>query len=281
MASSGKETPEGDSMLLIGLPEGTPQIQYTDMNQLYNSVERRAAACCSDDTLSPFIVVRDIPRAILQDLDDKYPDKPPKVSGDIPGNIIVVEVMAKPPHETAAWALTGYIDHEVINMDLHEDIIITGASRVENEDKSFVKGPDGSFTLWHHHWPILAIEAGPSETEARLVIDARRWLEARGSETETVITVKVDREHPHISFKRWQHSEPQRVTRSTQQPAKVVEQVDVSYHNSVTNATGEMVISFRAIAGREPQSSKEKNIVITKSICENIARRVWVAQEFL
>ncbi|EZF29465.1 hypothetical protein H109_07240 [Trichophyton interdigitale MR816] len=279
--ASGKETPEGDSMLLIGLPEDTPQIQYTDMNQLYISVERRAAACCSDDTLSPFIVVRDILPTILQDLDSKYPDKSPRVTGDIPGNILVLEAMTRPPHETAAWALTGYIDNEVINMHLGEDVINSGTSRAKSEDTSFVKDPDGSFTLRHHHWPILAIEAELSETEARLTIDARRWLDTKGSETETVITIKVGRAHPHITFKRWQHSEPQRVTRSTRQPAKVVEQVDVSHHSPVTNVTGQMVIPFRGIAGRGQQNSKEHDIEITKAAFESIARRVWVAQEFL
>ncbi|EFQ99501.1 hypothetical protein MGYG_02514 [Nannizzia gypsea CBS 118893] len=163
-------------------------------------------------------------------------------------------------------------------MQLGEEIVISGARETENADKSFVKQPDGCFMLRHHNWPILAIEAGLSETEARLTIDARRWLETKWSETETVITIKVGRNLPHISFKRWQHSKPQRVTRSTRQQAKVVEQVEIHYNHPIAEATGGMVIPFKAISGRGPQNSKEHDIIISKTIFEEVARRV--AQSF-
>lgn len=70
MAGSKENTPEPvDSPLLVGLPDGTPRVKYTNIDDIRFLIERRATLCYSDDSQSPFIIVSDIPPIILQEFD--------------------------------------------------------------------------------------------------------------------------------------------------------------------------------------------------------------------
>ncbi|EFQ96660.1 hypothetical protein MGYG_08583 [Nannizzia gypsea CBS 118893] len=282
MADLNKNIPEPvDSPLLIGLPDRTPQVKYTNMEDISFLVDRRVRLCCLDDSQSPFIIVVNIPPTILQDFDTIYPDKGPRILANLQDKVLVIEVMVTKAHEIAARMLEMCIERQLEKMNLEYEILASGAGRATSS--TFVKEPDGSFTLQHHDWPILAIESGVYESETKLKMDARGWLESASSETKIVITIKIDRHSPQIDFKKWEHSisTPNRTTRSSHQPAEVTEAIHARYYNDVTDITGDMTIQFEKIAGRKPNNANEHDIVITKSDFESISKMVWLGQKFL
>ncbi|KAK2811708.1 hypothetical protein FQN49_008437, partial [Arthroderma sp. PD_2] len=222
--SGGTLTPHcgASSNLLIGLPEGTPQIKYTNMKKLRRAVEE----CCKDDHESRFLIVVDVPSTILQEFDAEYLDKGPRISANIQERILILRTMTKKAHEMVARDLEFYIRVQILDMCLREKIRDTGNARVTNQAGTFVKEPDTSFTPDGHEWPTLTIETGLSEKKGKLTIDARGWLESDGSETQVVITANIDRTIPRVTFDKWERkSEPQRVTRSSRLPGYIAEEV--------------------------------------------------------
>ncbi|EGD99912.1 hypothetical protein TESG_07242 [Trichophyton tonsurans CBS 112818] len=275
MADLNRKIPETiDSPLLIRLPEGTPQIEYTNMEDIKCLVDRRAQLCCLDTSKSPFIIVINIPHTFLQDFDNVYPDKGPRISVNLRDRVLILETMVSKVHEIAARGLEGYLRERIRDMKLNYITTRSGAGRATSD--TFTKEPDGSFTLQDRDWPILVIEAGVSEAEDKLNIDARRWLESPKSETEVVITIKINRHSPEITFKKWEKSSatPQRVTRCSHQPAISNEIIHAKYQNDVTEITGDMVIPLAKIAGRGPQNSNENDITVTKAAFEEICKEV-------
>lgn len=83
-----------------------------------------------------------------------------------------------------------------------QEFEILGTRGARSTSRTFVNEPDGSFTLPHHDWPILVIEAGVSKSDTKLQIDARGWLESARSGTKVAITININRFHPQIDFKR-------------------------------------------------------------------------------
>ncbi|KAM5442650.1 hypothetical protein MferCBS31731_002529 [Microsporum ferrugineum] len=238
-----------DSSLFIGLPEGTPRVAYTNMEDI---------RCLEFDSL--------------------YPDRGPRISANLHDRVLVLEVTVGKVHEVAVRALEAYLIAETTNMNLDYTTICSGAGRATSD--VFTKEPDGSFTLEHRDWPILTIEAGVSESDAKLNMDARGWLESPESETEVVITIKVNRHFPQMTFKKWEKSTAS-ATRSSHQPAEATQTVHVRYSNNITEVTGNMVIPLAKLAGRGPQNTNEHDIIITEAAFEMISKKVWIAQEFL
>ncbi|EFR04660.1 hypothetical protein MGYG_07666 [Nannizzia gypsea CBS 118893] len=215
------------SSLLIGLPEGTPQIKYTNMGKL--------GSC--------FLIVVGVPSTILQDYDTEYPNRGPLLSANIREGILILKTKAKAPHEILAHRLAFYLMIGISNMSLEDEIDGTGTARFTNRTGTFVKQPDASFTPDGREWPILVVETGLSEKGSKLAIDARRWLESEGSEPKVAITAYIDQTGPQITFDKWEHeSEPQRVTHSSTLRGDIVEKVIVIRHNGITEVAGDMTI---------------------------------------
>lgn len=152
-----------------------------------------------------------------------YPDKGPKITANLRDKILIIEALVTQAHEIADGGLEMYIKQEIIKMGLKFEILGTRGARATS--RAFVKEPDSSFTLLHHDWPILVIEAGVSESDTKLQMDARKWLESARSETKVAITINIDRFSSQIDFKKWEHSisTQNRTTRSSHQPAEVTE----------------------------------------------------------
>ncbi|EGD89637.2 hypothetical protein H112_03269 [Trichophyton rubrum D6] len=138
-------------------------------------VNIRARVCCSDDSQSPYIIVINIPPTILQELDTIYPDKGPKITANLQDKILIIEAIITKAHEIAARRLKVYIDQDIMKMGLEFEVLNSGEARTTSG--TFVKEPDTRFTLLDHDWPILVIEAGVFESDTKLKMDARGWLE--------------------------------------------------------------------------------------------------------
>lgn len=204
-----------------------------------------------------------------------YPDKGPKITANLQDKILIIETLVTQAHEIADGGLEMCIKQEIMKIGLKFEILGTGGARATS--RTFVKEPDSSFTLPHHDWPILVIEAGVSESDTKLQMDARGWLESARSETKVAITINIDRFSSQIDFKKWEHSisTQNRTTRSSHQPAEVTETIHAKYSNGI-DITGDMTIPFEKIAGRKPRNANEHDIVITKAPFESVSRMVWL-----
>ncbi|KAM5432762.1 hypothetical protein MferCBS31731_007386 [Microsporum ferrugineum] len=266
------------SKITTGLPGATPRIKYTGMELLQKIAEKRAMACYRDDSQSPFLIVENIPPTILQDFDHVYGDKGPKITANLPEGVLILETMVWKPHEIAARGLESIIKEEIDKMGLRDDIDDCGSARAESNGHA--KEPDGSFVLDSHDWPILTVEAGLSEKRSKLAVDARWWLEIEGSETELVITIKINRRTPNITFHRWEKHFPegQMARRSSRKLGVIMEEVTATRLDGVTYVSGDLNIPFAKIASREEANPNEHDIIVTNATLRRICEKVWKRQ---
>lgn len=252
--------PETHRKLLVGLPEGTPQIKFTTMKKLQSEVEAQARVCSEDNSRSPFLIVSKVPRTILE--------------------AIVSQI-----HEIVAKGLGAAIDTEISNMSLRLELTATGSTRVTSHDGKFVKQPDASWTLERQpRWPTLIVEAGLSETKHKLAIDAQGWLEADGSETNIVVTGKIDRATPQVEFQPWEDTRRQLyrpITRSYRPVASGTQCVNVTRTLGVTKVTGDLTVSFEKMLDRPKRNANEHDVVIDKAMLQAMAETVWKRQGFM
>ena len=191
---------------LIGLPEGTPQITYTNMKTLKHVIDTQARRCYRDDPQSPFLIVTSLPPSFPKEFES---DTNRRFTANLQEKILVIETMAKPSHALMAYDLMQPIQRQTDGMGLHNELHGVHPFKVESMTGNWVREGDGGFMRINVlDWPIVAIEIGLSETESKLATDAQGRLEVEGSWTEAVIMVKIDRRTPRITVKRWEHDMP-------------------------------------------------------------------------
>ncbi|KAM5438513.1 hypothetical protein MferCBS31731_005090 [Microsporum ferrugineum] len=285
---TSKATPQGaaSSKLLIGLPEGTPRIKYTTMKSLKSVVDNQARRSCEDDSQSPFLVVESVPSTFLKTFDNSYLDHGPHLTADPRERLVILEAMVYPTHGTLASNILTPIQNKLESMGIANEVTSANPFRVTTE--KYVKECDGGFLRIHQHpdniqWPTLAVEIGLSESENKLAIDAQGWLEAEGSQTHVVITAKLDRRTPKITFRRWERYFPpfRPATRNYQPIGSVIEEVIATHEGGVTKVTGDMTIPFEKLCGRPRRGPMEVDIVIEPATFMKISERSWGIQGFI
>ncbi|EGD97587.1 LOW QUALITY PROTEIN: hypothetical protein TESG_04993 [Trichophyton tonsurans CBS 112818] len=111
------------SKLLIGLPEGTPQITYTNMKTLKNVIDAQARR---DDSRSPFLIVTSIPPSFPKEFE---PDTNRRFTANLQEKILVIETVAKPTHALMAYELMQPIQRQIDGMGLHNELHGVPSSR--------------------------------------------------------------------------------------------------------------------------------------------------------
>ncbi|EFE39435.1 hypothetical protein TRV_05832 [Trichophyton verrucosum HKI 0517] len=272
------------SKLLIGLPEGTPIVKYTNMKKLKNIIDTQSLDCSADISKSPFLIVTCVDDSFFKALDKAYPDSGPRITYNFEegGPTVILEVMRNRVNGLA----TGRLHLEVVlcleKMGLQYELIAMNESEIKNLNETWRKQPGLSFALADHiHWPVLVIETGMSEGQQKLAIDAQGWLEAQGSDTKAVITINIDKHSPHITFQRWEHEDTRHTTRSRHPHGSVVQTVEVFHKGVTTRATGELIIPFEKVFGRVRHGRKEADIIITKNQLIRLGQLVWAEQRFM
>ncbi|PGH27950.1 hypothetical protein AJ80_00204 [Polytolypa hystricis UAMH7299] len=229
MAATHSGSPWQSSRLLIGLPEGTSQMRYVNMEHLEKEVSCQIGECGQNHELSLFLVVADVPSTISQQLNDSIKLAKKHTSLDLLSKILVLEVMLSDEHTVVTAAMEDLLESKVRDMGL--SLLRTGPATVEH--RNYKQQPDSSWK---------PVPQGSSESLQKLTIDAQGWLEAEGSETEIVLTVKIDRTTPKIHIQKWEKMPPRRRTRSYLPTA--TQQVDIEHSNGNTIVSGLMDLSF-------------------------------------
>ncbi|KAM5436140.1 hypothetical protein McanMca71_000110 [Microsporum canis] len=262
--------------LLEGLPEGTPRVEYSNMEELHSVIEAQAGECYRDNTCSPFLIVLGIPDTVLEEFDSIYQDKGPRVSANIHEKTLIIETMVGHSHERLTQRIGRHVTEMLLQMGIRKELGELGAGRDETQGLVYVKEPDLSWVLDGEQWPTLVLEVGWSEKAEKLASDAHGWLETEGSATEVVITAKLDQDCAHIDFAVWElASEPARTTRSYRKSAQQTQRVEVSRKGGDITASSSLVVSFKKIFRREPAADQEGDLIFTKERLIDIAEWAW------
>ncbi|EEQ31396.1 hypothetical protein McanMca71_004492 [Microsporum canis] len=287
LGGTGEATQQcvASSKLLIGLPEGTPWVKYTNINKLKNIVDTQCRDCCADSSKSPFLIVTCVSDTdtFLRDFEKAYPDKGPHITCNLQENpVIILEVMTHLAHELATSRLQHFTEARITQMSLEDQLIAINQPEITSSNGAWKKIPDLGYALIGDlEWPVLVIETGLSETKEKLAIDAQGWLEAHGSRTQVVITIKIDQRSPYLTIQRWEHYPLSRpITRSFQLSGSI-QTVEIIHKNGITRATGELTIPFYKVFRRAKHGRGETDIIIERHELIKVAEFVWRAQGFM
>lgn len=120
--------------------------------------------------------------------------------------------------------------------------------------------------------PSVTLEVAYSETDSKLNSDVRFWLNPEDGNADVCLTLRINRDHPEIRIEKWerQNSRPHRsqviwITRSGNR-------VHVNGHP--------LEIPFESLFRRRPAIPEERDPQISQQQLEDIANRIWIAQEF-
>lgn len=125
----------------------------------------------------------------------------------------------------------------------------------------------------------LAFEIGVSESEHRMSLDARRWLENPTSTMNIVITISINRVRPKMVIRRYEICP--RETRHSPRMA-CIQTIELTgshgrVHISAYGSTSapQLEIPFSKVFGRAPSRSIDKDFAFSSERFDNLAREVW------
>ncbi|OAL62104.1 hypothetical protein A7C99_6679 [Trichophyton rubrum] len=258
------------------------------MRELEAAIQSRASECYEEIFKGTFLVVTAIPSTFITEVDGFYGDRGPRFAINIDESLAVAETMLFKPHEILTQNLVIHIGSAIDQMGLRKVYIPSGAASMNSPSRAntrSTKQPDGSFFIEGEEWPTLVIEIGLSESIQKLVMDAHWWLEAEGSCTLIVITAKIDRHKPLITFQRWEHEHhhpPHRpITGHCYLNSTVVQEVCAVHENGVTRVTGNIILPFEKMLRRSKETKKETDINIGRDILIDFAEATWKSQGFM
>lgn len=131
-------------------------------------------------------------------------------------------------------------------------------------------------------WPSIAIEAGFSETKAKLAADARWWLLESEGEVQIVLTTSIHQTKRDIVLEAWELAERPTRNDPEQNTPEVKQRVWIHQDGpeGAVQLTGNVPLRLpfcRALL-REPQGN-ERDFVFSRNRLEEYAQLVWNKHE--
>jgi hypothetical protein len=290
LTSSHFDTPSPD--FLQGLPKGTVNHAFVDIRDLQELVGDQSDLLDNDKSRNQYLRFSRVPPEEFQKIfeDPNLIGKSSRVLYDKKGNLII-KITSSKGHEQASrmfWVLFGY---KIMKMDLFFCLSQNDTTTTNYSD--FVREPDGSWGLLTSPSPSLVLEVGLSESAARLVADAKWWLETDGSEVRMVVTIEIYESIPKIVIQRWEQvqvAHPVTGTASARQKlvARPVEEATISWPknatapNNKTTVNGTITLPFQNVFLRpqDPARPLERDIHFNQLDLLKLADRVWRRQGF-
>jgi hypothetical protein len=129
----------------------------------------------------------------------------------------------------------------------------------------------------------MILEIGLTESARRLALDARGWLETTGSTIEVAITMKIDRNNPHITIRYWERGPRLSHIATCQSPmsARCMDEITITRVNNTTTVSGDLTVPFQKVLGRNPTVPLERDFLIPRQKLQRIAEKVWRKQGFI
>lgn len=185
----------------------------------------------------------------------------------------LIITMKSAPHEVAAIQFHSFMVKRVIEMGCFDELVPTGGATVSMH--GVTKEPDMSWgpSQAGPDYRTCVLESAVSESNQSLTFDANIWLEHPESHVTQVVTVKICRGRPEITFKVWTtHQEQQN------RPRAVVDQeVQITLKDGRPIADGMLSLSFEKIFERQPQpGTAERDFTFSARELGGLARLVWL-----
>jgi hypothetical protein len=269
-----------------GFPEETEVFQYTNLLSVRKRMNDRRNALERKQSSDQYLVFTDTPKGTFDKLSS---DSSPtthwsRLLYNQKDATLIIKIMLGLFHEFVAALFQRPIEHQIMQMSLHDQVHLLGAARVQFGD--FIKEPDVSWApeiLFPN--PICVLEIGLSESAPRLAIDARGWLESPSSTVKLAIIIKVNRTTPKIIFNRWElvtRQDPPR-TRFSYPTASCVQTARASYLNGSTTVTGGFILPFEKLVGRPANQNNpiEQDFIFTQQDLQTLSEKVWKLQGLL
>jgi hypothetical protein len=193
---------------------------------------------------------------------------------------LLIITMPSTPHGTASRLFGRLLDRKLVAMNCADEIVPNGDVLKEMEDVT--KSPDESWRPIGKRYITFALEAGVSESTCSLGVDAKIWLEHLESHVTQVVTIKVFRKRPKITFSLWVQTTQEKHTRTGRpQRAKKAQEVSVVLEGGQPVAERDLCISIEKLFDRRRRpGTAERDIVISKRELGGLAREVWFVMGF-
>ncbi|KAJ5975083.1 hypothetical protein N7481_008790 [Penicillium waksmanii] len=121
--------------------------------------------------------------------------------------------------------------------------------------------------------PTVVVEVGVSETQSKLCRDVNLWLDPTRGMVGVAIAIKINCKKPMITIDKWTWDPATRNAVQTQHIEVSEDQTD-----KVELSGGPLIIPFRHLFLRDPQTPREKDVIIDREWLIDIAERGWEMQ---
>ncbi|KAK2761613.1 hypothetical protein FQN54_001441 [Arachnomyces sp. PD_36] len=184
--------------------------------------------------------------------------------------------MVSAEHEVMA----RHFDFQVLTKAANMGVRLNSYGSTRVEQGSYIKDPDCSFKpppVNRRTWPTFVVEVGWSETANKLAVDAEGWLEAEGSETQLVVTIKIERNSPKIIIQRWEKTGSRVITRNNRASSEPTQQVEISYDNGRTTVSAPLQLPFEKVFDRSknPNNPLHRDMIFSCEDLIDLAEREW------
>ena len=232
--------------------------------------------------VSPYIIFTGVDKETFS---RDFGDRGNHYDSYIPSLGLVLVDMVTLQHELAHTWLAKTIQFHIMHSagKIDDGVLYTAQTTRSTEDRR--KRPDTSYQPIElpagrsDQWPSFVIEAGWSESPAKLERDASWWISASKGDVRGVITIAVHRGSRSIMLQYWQsvptplRSDPdKRVIKSTYQ-TKIFQ---ADKHQPIQISKVPLIIPFEDIFLRGAEANtNECDIIISREELELYAMRVW------
>jgi len=285
-SSSSASASPAEVLALEGL-RNVDICQLKDITQVLKAINLRADKLIAGESKQQYLIFRGVTQTDLAEIDDVLP-KYARVTYYEDINLLIIKLMPSGKHEMSHIEFGDMIKEKAIMMGVSRRAL-TGVGGTRFKGHSSSKEGDTSFKpasrVRETDLPTIMIEAGLSESLARLKVDAKLWLSysrPNRDKVEIVIIISVQPEDRVLHIERWENADrPGRpVTRSNPAPIPMMmQEITIRPNaagaitlNEVTGAP--LVLNFNKIFLRNP-TAPETDFTFTANELADFANYFW------
>ncbi|QKX60802.1 uncharacterized protein TRUGW13939_07948 [Talaromyces rugulosus] len=243
------------------------------------------------------------PPPLIEDFTVVVKSFPPTKLNDIDVNLVakteystilhvIIITMPSQPREEAVHGFEGLLSILAHNMGVFRKISKLGSTRITLPDRK--KQADCSWkpAFQARQFPTVALEAGYTETAAKLQRDMERWIHDSRGQVKMGITIYIKRGSDNIEIKSWAPTSPQPTLdvyiaahkrqvvdrRVNQQPTLQVTQrilINRGANGNHSIEGGGLIIPFETLLLAQPGQGEGDFIFTTEMLLDEWAVLIW------
>ena len=265
-----------------GLPSGTPRYKYEGIQQCLRIIEQERyerEASRDLDLLNPYLVIDIDERSFLECFVNSG-ENLLTLSWEIydHSSHFTILKMESGPHSVAAG--TFNLIFGIWARGVRDNLIMPTNTKTIHSG-AITKRADISWTPFFPaagrsaNWPTFVGEVAYSQTRQSFLQAIEFWLKSSNGDVKTAITIHI-RGRGRITIEQWARNQRPDGSMDLRFPEQKIE-IQRSPEQNSPRVTGKLTLPFRDIFLRD-KKGKETDFVLTRSDMEEIAERVWAAE---